>query len=163
MKAAQKIIVPALWICGIIIFAVSAAGVGQTNLPLFIVILVFSLLMGTLALAKIYMGKGASNYDVEQQQQEGKGQDNQAYEKETGEGKQSGPAGKWTKNYVPFKGFPKGSSKTEDKENGVEVVNEVGGSSGGSTEKKDGSEKSDEKWQKNYVPYQEPEEDSNKQ
>ena len=100
-------------ICGIIIFAVSAAGVGQTNLPLFIVILVFSLLMGTLALAKIYMGKGASNYDVEQQQQEGKGQDNQAYEKEAGEGKQTGPAGKWTKNYVPFKGFPKGSSKTE--------------------------------------------------
>ena len=51
----------------------------------------------------------------------------------------------------------------QDKENGVEVVNEVGGSTGGSTEKKDGSEKSDEKWQKNYVPYQEPEEDSNKQ
>ena len=69
--------------------------------------------MGTLALAKIYMTKGASNYDVEQQEEGGKGgQDNQAYEKEAGE-KQTGPAGKWTKNYVPFKGFPKGSSKTE--------------------------------------------------
>ena len=49
----------------------------------------------------------------------------------------------------------------QDKENGVEVVNEVGG--GDSSEKKDTSEKSDEKWKKNYVPYQEPEEDSNKQ
>ena len=49
----------------------------------------------------------------------------------------------------------------DNKENGVEVVNEVGG--GDSSEKKDSSEKSDEKWKKNYVPYQEPEEDSNKQ
>ena len=49
----------------------------------------------------------------------------------------------------------------DTKENGVEVVNEVGG--GDSSEKKDSSEKSDEKWKKNYVPYQEPEEDSNKQ
>ena len=40
-------------------------------------------------------------------------------------------------------------------------MNEVGG--GDSSEKKDTSEKSDEKWKKNYVPYQEPEEDSNKQ
>lgn len=40
-------------------------------------------------------------------------------------------------------------------------MNEVGG--GDSSEKKDSSEKSDEKWKKNYVPYQEPEEDSNKQ
>merc|ERR1712029_627805 len=135
-----------------------------------IAILILALLMALLSLVKMYLAKksGASNYDVEQQEGgAGKGaggQDNQAYEKETGNDKgQSGPGGKWTKNYVPFKGFPKGSSKTEDKENGVEVVNEVG-VGGDSSEKKDASEKSDEKWKKNYVPYQEPEqEDSNKQ
>ena len=79
-----------------------------------IAILIFSLMMGVLALVKIYLTKksGASNYDVEQQEGGKAGQDNQAYEKESGE-KQSGPGGKWTKNYVPFKGFPKGSNKTE--------------------------------------------------
>jgi len=189
MINAQKFITPAQWICGIIIFALSAAGIGLYNNwfssnaqggndvthlakmnSCLIAILILALLMALLSLVKMYLAKksGASNYDVEQQEGgAGKGaggQDNQAYEKETGNDKgQSGPGGKWTKNYVPFKGFPKGSSKTEDKENGVEVVNEVG-VGGDSSEKKDASEKSDEKWKKNYVPYQEQEqEDSNKQ
>ena len=41
------------------------------------------------------------------------GKENKAFEKTESEGNQTGPAGKWTKNYVPFKGFPKGSSKSE--------------------------------------------------
>ena len=41
------------------------------------------------------------------------GKENKAFEKTEAEGNQTGPAGKWTKNYVPFKGFPKGSSKSE--------------------------------------------------
>jgi len=176
MKSGQKIISASKKLCGFLIFALSAAGIGLYNnrallaakqmADILIVILILCLIQLILCLAQVYLAKrsGASNYDIEQQEGEGGkvGKENKAFEKTEAEGNQTGPAGKWTKNYVPFKGFPKGSSKSEDtKENGVEVVNEVGG--GDSSEKKDSSEKSDEKWKKNYVPYQEPEEDSNKQ
>jgi len=147
----------------------SGAGGTQLIFDIFVAILVLSLLMAVLAAVHVWMKKqtGSKNYDIEQQPSKA-GAENKAFEGGAeGEGaKQSGPAGKWTKNYVPFKGFPKGSSgQSQDSENRVEVVNEV--SDGKSIEKKD-SEKgssSDEKWKKNYVPYQEPtgEEDSNKQ
>lgn len=173
MKSAHKIITPALWLCGIIIFCLSIAGLAtkpgllNENLgmlyDLFASILAFVIIMALVAAFSIYVKKqsGYNNYDVEQNEGGKKaGADNQGFEKESadvsGEAKQKGPGGKWTKNYVPFKGFPKGSSKQEN-ENSVEVVNEIGGDA---MEKKD-AEKSDEKWKKNYVPYQEP--DSNKQ
>jgi len=173
MQMAQKFVVPLLWLLGTIIFCLSIAGI--VSIPevsvqsaefkllsdLFISILVLSLLMAVLALvnAWIQSKSGQNNYDVEQP---GKaGAENKAFENEEAAAGQKGPGGKWTKNYVPFKGFPKGSADKQEQDiNGVEVVNEV---SEKSTEKKDAEKSGDEKWKKNYVPYQEPAEDSNKQ
>jgi len=179
MKSAHKIITIAQWLFGFIIFILSIVGVSSRawgvssdhmllRIDFFIAILSFTLILGVVAVVGIYVRKksGYNNYDVEQSEggKKAGGADNEGFEKEStdvtagGEAKQKGPGGKWTKNYVPFKGFPKGSSKQEQHENSVEVVNEVGG--GDATEKKD-AEKSEAKWKKNYVPYQEP--DSNKQ
>lgn len=173
---AQKLIVPLIWLLGLIVFVLGIAGAARAPArneittemsDFFICIIIFTLMMAVLGLVNhwIKSKSGQNNYDVEQP---GKaGADNKAFEKEASgggdasSGGQKGPGGKWTKNYVPFKGFPKGSADTDQDINGVEVVNEV------SDEKREtGNGSGDEKWKKNYVPYQEnqpAEEDSNKQ
>ena len=112
-------------ISGLIIFCLAIAGIAtkwegeettiQLYRDLFIVILVFILFMGVFAAFHIWMKKqsGSNNYDVEQQQQNKTGADNKAFEKDS-ENKQSGPGGKWTKNYVPFKDFPKGTEGSKE-------------------------------------------------
>ena len=103
---------------GIIIFAISIAGIAKSNvrvsIDLFIVVLVFIILIGLISAAQLLLQrKSISVYDVQANGDVEKGsKDNKAFE--TVERSNVTPTKdssdeKWVKNYVPYGDYPKGN------------------------------------------------------
>lgn len=135
-------------VIGLTIFALSIAGIpmaqDMTAHVLFIVILVLTILAFLISLMVYCVTKktSKSDYDVNKKQSKG-GKDNKAFRAEEGKGnaevkgaKKTGE--KWVNNYVPFGDYPAGE------------VNQIA-----TVESENEVKNGDPKWKKNYVPYQE--------